>query len=102
MYRKAKASHKVIACLSETHDVPGILRYLVDQRDFELWAHMLSTEPPRSDLKGLVDEALNQAQNDVYFSQVAKAFLDADMFDDLTDLLERSVTDIASTRNRNR
>ena len=102
MYRKADQRRKVIVCLSETNAVSEILRYLVDMRDPLLWAEMLTAKPHHRHRNTLIEEAIAEAQNAEYFSQITKAFLDANMYNDLIMLLERSNPDAESTAEMRR
>ena len=102
MYRKANRRVKVVECLSETDEYAAMLQYLVETRDAELWTHALSTEKTTIRRARLATEAITEAQNTEYFSQITKAFLDANMINDLIMFLEKSVTDMDSHDDRHK
>ena len=77
---------KYLKCSSDPNIIiSAILQNLVDMGKSDIWAEMLSSEIRAR----LIQEALAKAANTEYFPQIAKAFLDANMIDELLEMIKR-------------
>ncbi len=79
-------------------------RYLVERQSAELWAHVLREDNPhrKQVIDQVVQTALPETKNADEVSTTVKAFMDADMPNELIELLERIVlhnSDFASNKN---
>ena len=79
-------------------------RYLVERQSAELWAHVLREDNPhrKQVIDQVVHTALPETKNADEVSTTVKAFMDADMPNELIELLERIVlhnSDFASNKN---
>ena len=85
MYCKMNHREKFLQCsLDPNIAISAILQNLVDMDKSDIWAEMFSSE-----IRGqLVQEALAKAANTEYFSQITKAFLDANMINELLEMIK--------------
>ncbi len=79
-------------------------RYLVERQSADLWAHVLREDNPhrKQVIDQVVQTALPETKNADEVSTTVKAFMDADMPNELIELLERIVlhnSDFASNKN---
>lgn len=79
-------------------------RYLVERQSAELWAHVLLEQNPhrKQVIDQVVQTALPETKNADEVSTTVKAFMDADMPNELIELLERIVlhnSDFAANKN---
>lgn len=74
-------------------------RYLVELQSPELWAHVLNeTNPYRRQLiDNVVQNVLPETQNPTVVSNTVKAFMDADLPNELIELLDRIVLESSNT-----
>lgn len=79
-------------------------RYLVERQSPELWAYVLREDNThrKSVIDSVVQNALPETKNADEVSTTVKAFMDADMPNELIELLERIVlhnSDFANNKN---
>jgi clathrin heavy chain len=92
-YERGSCDHELINVCNENSLFKSEARYLVRRRDQELWAHVLSDENEfrRPLIDQVVQTALSETQDPEDISVTVKAFMTADMPNELIELLEKIV-----------
>ncbi|XP_060534182.1 clathrin heavy chain [Cylas formicarius] len=94
-YERGQCDRELIAVCNENSLFKSEARYLVHRRDAELWAEVLQeTNPYRRQLiDQVVQTALSETQDPEDISVTVKAFMTADLPNELIELLEKIVLD---------
>ncbi|XP_004628048.1 clathrin heavy chain 2 isoform X2 [Octodon degus] len=94
-YERGKCDLELIKVCNENSLFKSEARYLVHRKDPELWAHVLEeTNPSRRQLiDQVVQTALSETQDPEEVSVTVKAFMTADLPNELIELLEKIVLD---------
>lgn len=94
-YERGQCDRELIAVCNENSLFKTEARYLVKRRDAELWAEVLSEENPykRQLIDQVVQTALSETQDTDDISVTVKAFMAADLPNELIELLEKIVLD---------
>ncbi|CAG9770379.1 unnamed protein product [Ceutorhynchus assimilis] len=94
-YERGQCDRELIAVCNENSLFKSEARYLVRRRDSELWAEVLQeTNPYRRQLiDQVVQTALSETQDPEDISVTVKAFMTADLPNELIELLEKIVLD---------
>lgn len=94
-YERGQCDRELIAVCNENSLFKSEARYLVRRRDPELWAEVLiETNPYRRPLiDQVVQTALSETQDPEDISVTVKAFMTADLPNELIELLEKIVLD---------
>jgi clathrin heavy chain len=94
-YERGQCDFELINVCNENSLFKSEARYLVRRRDPELWAHVLNEENEfRSQLiDQVVQTALSETQDPEEISVTVKAFMTADLPNELIELLEKIVLD---------
>uniref|UniRef100_A0A0K8TT11 Clathrin heavy chain n=1 Tax=Tabanus bromius TaxID=304241 RepID=A0A0K8TT11_TABBR len=94
-YERGQCDRELIAVCNENSLFKSEARYLVRRRDPELWAEVLSEANPykRSLIDQVVQTALSETQDPDDISVTVKAFMTADLPNELIELLEKIVLD---------
>ncbi|CAH1111845.1 unnamed protein product [Psylliodes chrysocephalus] len=94
-YERGQCDRELIAVCNENSLFKSEARYLVRRRDGDLWAEVLQeTNPYRRQLiDQVVQTALNETQDPEDISVTVKAFMTADLPNELIELLEKIVLD---------
>ncbi|XP_066261825.1 clathrin heavy chain [Euwallacea similis] len=94
-YERGQCDRELIAVCNENSLFKSEARYLVRRRDAELWAEVLQeTNPYRRQLiDQVVQTALSETQDPEDISVTVKAFMTADLPNELIELLEKIVLD---------
>ncbi|CEF64357.1 Clathrin heavy chain [Strongyloides ratti] len=97
-YERGKCDEELIAVCNENSLFKNLARYLVRRRDMDLWATVLIEENPyrRQLIDQVVQTALSETQDSEDISQTVKAFMAADLPNELIELLEKIVLDNAA------
>ncbi|KAI4455202.1 clathrin heavy chain related [Holotrichia oblita] len=92
-YERGKCDRELIAVCNENSLFKSEARYLVRSQDADLWAEVLSEDNPyrRQLIDQVVQTALNETQNPDDISVTVKAFMTADLPNELIELLEKIV-----------
>lgn len=92
-YERGKCDRELIAVCNENSLFKSEARYLVRSQDADLWAEVLNEENPyrRQLIDQVVQTALNETQNPDDISVTVKAFMTADLPNELIELLEKIV-----------
>ncbi|XP_042765825.1 clathrin heavy chain 2 isoform X3 [Panthera leo] len=94
-YERGQCDLELIKVCNENSLFKSEARYLVRRKDPELWAHVLEeTNPSRRQLiDQVVQTALSETQDPEEVSVTVKAFMTADLPNELIELLEKIVLD---------
>ncbi|KAM9194420.1 LOW QUALITY PROTEIN: clathrin heavy chain 2 [Dugong dugon] len=93
-YERGQCNHELIQVCNENSLFRSEARYLVHSRDLELWAHVLEeANPCRRLIDQVVQTALSETQDPEEISVTVKAFITADLPNQLIELLEKIVLD---------
>ncbi|KTG42705.1 hypothetical protein cypCar_00016438 [Cyprinus carpio] len=94
-YERGQCDQELINVCNENSLFKSLSRYLVRRRDSELWASvLLETNPYRRPLiDQVVQTALSETQDPEEVSVTVKAFMTADLPNELIELLEKIVLD---------
>ncbi|KXJ74614.1 hypothetical protein RP20_CCG013310 [Aedes albopictus] len=94
-YERGHCDRELIAVCNENSLFKSEARYLVRRRDAELWADVLSEANPykRQLIDQVVQTALSETQDPDDISVTVKAFMTADLPNELIELLEKIVLD---------
>lgn len=94
-YERGSCDRELIAVCNENSLFKSEARYLVRRRDPELWAEVLQESNPyrRQLIDQVVQTALNETQDPEDISVTVKAFMTADLPNELIELLEKIVLD---------
>lgn len=92
-YERGQCDYELIKVCNENSLFKSEARYLVRRRDTELWAHVLSDENQykRQLIDQVVQTALSETQDPEDISVTVKAFMTADLPNELIELLEKIV-----------
>jgi len=103
-YERGQLHDDLIRVAYENSLFKNLARYLVAQRDETLWEGVLSTENQhrRQLIDQVVQTALNEASDPDDISATVKAFMKADLPNELIELLEKLVLESSSTFSNNR
>ncbi|XP_050305329.1 clathrin heavy chain [Anthonomus grandis grandis] len=94
-YERGQCDRELIAVCNENSLFKSEARYLVRRRDAELWAEVLQESNPyrRQLIDQVVQTALSETQDPEDISVTVKAFMTADLPNELIELLEKIVLD---------
>ncbi|XP_002071174.2 clathrin heavy chain isoform X2 [Drosophila willistoni] len=94
-YERGQCDRELIAVCNENSLFKSEARYLVGRRDAELWAEVLSEANPykRQLIDQVVQTALSETQDPEDISVTVKAFMTADLPNELIELLEKIILD---------
>ncbi|KAH8314612.1 hypothetical protein KR067_011399, partial [Drosophila pandora] len=94
-YERGHCDRELIAVCNENSLFKSEARYLVGRRDAELWAEVLSESNPykRPLIDQVVQTALSETQDPDDISVTVKAFMTADLPNELIELLEKIILD---------
>ncbi|EDW25684.1 GL11922 [Drosophila persimilis] len=94
-YERGQCDRELIAVCNENSLFKSEARYLVARRDAELWAEVLSEANPykRQLIDQVVQTALSETQDPDDISVTVKAFMTADLPNELIELLEKIILD---------
>ncbi|KAH8342243.1 clathrin heavy chain [Drosophila kikkawai] len=94
-YERGLCDRELIAVCNENSLFKSEARYLVGRRDAELWAEVLSEANPykRQLIDQVVQTALSETQDPDDISVTVKAFMTADLPNELIELLEKIILD---------
>eukprot|EP01133_Synstelium_polycarpum_P006995 gene6995-8126_t len=92
-YKRGLCDYELIEVTNKNALFKNQARYLVERQDQELWAYVLSdqNEYKRSLVDQVVQTALPESTNATEVSSTVKAFMDADLPNELIELLEKIV-----------
>lgn len=94
-YERGQCDRELINVCNENSLFKSEARYLVRRRDAELWAEVLNESNPfkRQLIDQVVQTALSETQDPEDISVTVKAFMTADLPNELIELLEKIVLD---------
>ncbi|KHJ87909.1 hypothetical protein OESDEN_12304, partial [Oesophagostomum dentatum] len=94
-YERGQCDAELIAVCNENSLFKNLARYLVRRRDYGLWEQVLNEENPyrRQLIDQVVQTALSETQDPEDISATVKAFMAADLPNELIELLEKIVLD---------
>ncbi|XP_044739664.1 clathrin heavy chain [Chrysoperla carnea] len=94
-YERGQCDRELIAVCNENSLFKSLARYLVRRREPELWTEVLSESNPfkRQLIDQVVQTALSETQDPEDISVTVKAFMTADLPNELIELLEKIVLD---------
>ncbi|CAH0549246.1 unnamed protein product [Brassicogethes aeneus] len=94
-YERGQCDRELIAVCNENSLFKSEARYLVRRRESELWAEVLQESNPyrRQLIDQVVQTALSETQDPEDISVTVKAFMTADLPNELIELLEKIVLD---------
>uniref|UniRef100_A0A0N5AMW6 Clathrin heavy chain n=1 Tax=Syphacia muris TaxID=451379 RepID=A0A0N5AMW6_9BILA len=94
-YERGQCDAELVNVCNENSLFKNLARYLVKRRDFPLWAQVLSEENThrRQLIDQVVQTALSETQDPEDISATVKAFMAADLPNELIELLEKIVLD---------
>ncbi|XP_031626187.1 clathrin heavy chain [Contarinia nasturtii] len=94
-YERGQCDRELIAVCNENSLFKSEARYLVRRRDTDLWAEVLAESNPykRQLIDQVVQTALSETQDPDDISVTVKAFMSADLPNELIELLEKIVLD---------
>lgn len=94
-YERGNCDEELIKVCNENSLFKSLARYLVRRRDMELWASVLLESNPyrRQLIDQVVQTALSETQDPEDISTTVKAFMAADLPNELIELLEKIVLD---------
>lgn len=94
-YERGQCDRELIAVCNENSLFKSEARYLVKRRDPELWAEVLNenNQYRRQLIDQVVQTALSETQDPEDISITVKAFMTADLPNELIELLEKIVLD---------
>lgn len=103
-YKRGLCDYELIEVTNKNGLFKNQARYLVERQDQELWAYVLndSNEFKRSVIDQVVQTALPESKNPEEVSSTVKAFMTADLPNELIELLEKIViegTEFNGNRN---
>lgn len=103
-YKRGLCDYELIEVTNKNGLFKNQARYLVERQDQELWAYVLndSNEFKRSVIDQVVQTALPESKNPEEVSSTVKAFMTADLPNELIELLEKIVIEgheFAGNRN---
>lgn len=92
-YERQQCDDEIINVCNENSLFKNLARYLVSRRDFTLWARVLAEDNPyrRQLIDQVVQTALSETQDPEDISITVKAFMAADLPNELIELLEKIV-----------
>lgn len=92
-YERGQCDRELVNVCNENSLFKSEARYLVRRRDHELWAEVLQEENPykRQLIDQVVQTALSETQDPEDISVTVKAFMTADLPNELIELLEKIV-----------
>ncbi|XP_071848153.1 clathrin heavy chain 1-like [Apostichopus japonicus] len=92
-YERGQCDRELIKVCNENSLFKSEARYLVRRRDMELWAEVLQEDNPykRQLIDQIVQTALTETQDPEDISVTVKAFMTADLPNELIELLEKIV-----------
>ena len=94
-YERGSCDEAIIAVCNENSLFKSLARYLVRRRDFPLWSTVLTEDNQhrRQLIDQVVQTALSETQDPDDISATVKAFMAADLPNELIELLEKIVLD---------
>lgn len=94
-YERGQCDAELINVCNENSLFKNLARYLVKRRDYELWEQVLNKENVyrRQLIDQVVQTALSETQDSEDISVTVKAFMAADLPNELIELLEKIVLD---------
>ncbi|KAH7731613.1 clathrin heavy chain [Aphelenchoides avenae] len=94
-YERGRCDDEIINVCNENSLFKNLARYLVKRRDFALWSRVLTEDNPhrRQLIDQVVQTALSETQDPDDISITVKAFMAADLPNELIELLEKIVLD---------
>uniref|UniRef100_A0A1I8AX39 Clathrin heavy chain n=1 Tax=Steinernema glaseri TaxID=37863 RepID=A0A1I8AX39_9BILA len=94
-YERGGCDQELISVCNENSLFKNLARYLVRRRDMALWGQVLSESNPyrRQLIDQVVQTALSETQDPEDISATVKAFMAADLPNELIELLEKIVLD---------
>jgi clathrin heavy chain len=94
-YERGRCDDEIINVCNENSLFKNLARYLVRRRDFALWGRVLVEDNPhrRQLIDQVVQTALSETQDPDDISITVKAFMAADLPNELIELLEKIVLD---------
>ncbi|PAV87121.1 hypothetical protein WR25_08711 [Diploscapter pachys] len=94
-YERGQCDQELISVCNENSLFKNLARYLVKRRDFPLWEQVLSEDNQhrRQLIDQVVQTALSETQDPEDISVTVKAFMAADLPNELIELLEKIVLD---------
>ncbi|VDM80945.1 unnamed protein product [Strongylus vulgaris] len=94
-YERGQCDAELIAVCNENSLFKNLARYLVRRRDYGLWEQVLNEENQyrRQLIDQVVQTALSETQDPEDISATVKAFMAADLPNELIELLEKIVLD---------
>ncbi|XP_037935596.1 clathrin heavy chain isoform X2 [Teleopsis dalmanni] len=94
-YERGQCDRELISVCNENSLFKSEARYLVRRRDHELWAEVLAESNPykRQLIDQVVQTALSETQDPDDISVTVKAFMTADLPNELIELLEKIILD---------
>jgi len=100
-YERGSCDRELVAHCNENSLFKAEARYLVRRRNMELWAEVLQEDNPyrRQLMDQVVQTALNETQDAEDISVTVKAFMTADLPNELIELLEKIVLDSTAFSN---
>lgn len=103
-YERGQLHEELIRVAYENSLFKNLARYLVAQRDETLWEGVLAVENQhrRQLIDQVVQSALTEASDPDDISATVKAFMNADLPNELIELLEKLVLESSSTFSNNR
>nr|CAD2137764.1 unnamed protein product [Meloidogyne enterolobii] len=98
-YERGKCDAELISVCNENSLFKNLARYLVRRRDAELWAEVLKEDNPhrRQLIDQVVQTALSETKDAEDITHTVKAFMAADLPNELIELLEKIVLDTSTT-----
>ncbi|CAK5085762.1 unnamed protein product [Meloidogyne enterolobii] len=98
-YERGKCDAELISVCNENSFFKNLARYLVRRRDAELWAQVLKEDNPhrRQLIDQVVQTALSETKDAEDITHTVKAFMAADLPNELIELLEKIVLDTSTT-----
>ncbi|EGC39262.1 hypothetical protein DICPUDRAFT_45258 [Dictyostelium purpureum] len=100
-YKRGLCDYELIEVTNKNTLFKNQARYLVERQDQDLWAYVLSdqNEYKRSLIDQVVQTALPESTNAAEVSATVKAFMDADLPNELIELLEKIVIEGKEFKN---
>eukprot|EP00735_Rhodelphis_limneticus_P001188 TRINITY_DN1175_c0_g1::TRINITY_DN1175_c0_g1_i1::g.17251::m.17251 TRINITY_DN1175_c0_g1::TRINITY_DN1175_c0_g1_i1::g.17251 ORF type:complete len:1683 (-),score=736.73,sp/P49951/CLH1_BOVIN/59.31/0.0,Clathrin/PF00637.15/1.2e+02,Clathrin/PF00637.15/8.9e-19,Clathrin/PF00637.15/3.4e-18,Clathrin/PF00637.15/2.2e-29,Clathrin/PF00637.15/1.7e-30,Clathrin/PF00637.15/6.4e-29,Clathrin/PF00637.15/3.3e-25,Clathrin/PF00637.15/3.4e-31,Clathrin_propel/PF01394.15/0.011,Clathrin_propel/PF01394.15/2,Clathrin_propel/PF0 len=103
-YKRGQCDHELIDVTSRNQMFKPQARYLVERQNLELWAYVLQADNPyrRQLIDQVVSTALPESRNAEEVSTTVKAFMAAELPNELIELLEKIVLQNSEfSNNRN-
>ena len=108
-YERGNCKQELIRVCQENSLFKNMARFLVKQRDMELWEQVLKVEEDEEGMKlrrqlidQVVQSALTESTDPDDISATVKAFMEADLPNELIELLEKLVLESSSSFSSNR